>query len=92
MKTYLFKNGDSKMEFNIRKWRKFYDDVAKLAQQLKDSEDRLDRFGVLVRAKNYLSEVARKAIRSEIEVLLEQTSTYLDRCNIAVQNTPLKKI
>jgi hypothetical protein len=80
------------MDFSIKKWRKFYDEVLQLSNQLRDSQDRLDRFGVLVKAKNYLSEASRKAIQSNIDILLEQTSTYLDRCNIAVQNKPLKKI
>ena len=80
------------MEFSIKKWRNFYDDVEYLSNQLRDSKSQRDDYGFLIRAKNYLSEETKKNIQSDIEKLLEQTSTYLDRCGIAVQEKPLKKL
>lgn len=80
------------MEFSIKKWRNFYDDVEYLSNQLRDSKSQRDNYGFLIRAKNYLSEETKKHIQSDIEKLLEQTSTYLDRCGIAVQEKPLKKL
>lgn len=80
------------MEFSIKKWRKFYDDVEYLSNQLRDSKSQRDDYGFLIRAKDYLSEETKKNIQSDIEKLLEQTSTYLDRCGIAVQEKPLKKL
>ena len=80
------------MEFSIKKWRNFYDDVEYLSNQLRDSKSQRDDYGFLIRAKNYLSEETKKHIQSDIEKLLEQTSTYLDRCGIAVQEKPLKKL
>lgn len=80
------------MEFSIKKWRNFYDDVEYLSNQLRDSKSQRDDYGFLIRAKDYLSEETKKNIQSDIEKLLEQTSTYLDRCGIAVQEKPLKKL
>ena len=73
------------MEFNIKKWRKYYNEITFLSGVLRDSEDRLNEYGICVKAKNYLSKETKLGMEHDIDNLLKQTSKYLDQCNLAVQ-------
>lgn len=66
------------VEFEVRVWRNYYDQVNILGQYLKDSKP--DEWGNP--PKHVISDYERKRIERDIEQLLSQSDKYLDRCKI----------
>ena len=70
------------MQFSIKEWRKFYDKTHQLSKMLHDCTATYDDKGTRIPPKNEISKEARLALISQIELLMQRCSRYLDRCGM----------
>lgn len=70
------------MEFNVKEWRKMYNDVHRMGKLLKDAQPKFIGKQEIVPALAPLSKEEQEDLRDAIEYLLNKSRKYLNNCNI----------
>lgn len=70
------------MDFKIKDWRRIYDQIHRLGQDLYNSYPHQDENGRWYDPAIVLSKYAQEELKHEIEILIKKNNCYLDACGM----------